>query len=64
MILSYGVAVLAAAANAASNVLQRKANRKKPPELSLSPKLMVELMQDRVWLAGLVTVMLSFIRRR
>lgn len=61
MIVSYGVAVLAAASNAASNVLQRKADRDKPSELSLSPKLMVELVKDKVWLAGLVTVTLSFV---
>lgn len=61
MIISYGVAVLAAASNAASNVLQRKADRDKPPELSLSPKLMLALVKDKVWLAGLVTVTLSFI---
>lgn len=61
MIISYGVAVLAAASNAASNVLQRKADRDKPPELSLSPKLMVELVKDKVWLAGLGTVILSFV---
>lgn len=61
MIFSYGVAVLAAASNAASNVLQRKANRKKPPDLSLSPKLMVELVRDKIWLAGLVTVVTSFV---
>jgi drug/metabolite transporter (DMT)-like permease len=61
MIFSYGVAALAAASNAASNVLQRKANRKKPPELSMSPKLIVELMKDKFWLAGLITVIASFI---
>jgi drug/metabolite transporter (DMT)-like permease len=61
VIISYGVAVLAAASNAASNVLQRKANRDQPSELSLSPKLMVELVKDKAWLAGLVTVILSFV---
>lgn len=61
MIVSYIVAVLAAASNAASNVLQRKANRDKPPELSLSPRLILELSRDKVWLAGFATVVASFV---
>lgn len=61
MTVSFGVAVVAAASNAASNVLQRKANRDKPPELSLSPRLIAELVKDKIWLAGLVTVVASFL---
>jgi drug/metabolite transporter (DMT)-like permease len=61
--LVFGVilAVLAAAANAASNVLQRKANREQPPELSMSPRLLVELARRPVWLAGIVLVVASFL---
>lgn len=58
---SYGLAVLAAASNAASNVLQRKANRDAPAELSMRPKLILELLHRKVWLAGFGTVVLSFV---
>lgn len=59
--MSYLLAVLAAVANAASNVLQRKANREEPPELSMSLRLMTDLVRRPVWLAGLVTVIASFL---
>lgn len=58
---SYGLAVLAAASNAASNVLQRKANRDEPAELSMRPRLILELLHRRTWLAGFGTVVLSFV---
>ncbi|HZT65723.1 MAG TPA: DMT family transporter [Acidimicrobiales bacterium] len=58
--LAYVLAVLAAGANATSNVLQRMANREEPPELSMSPRLIVDLVQRPVWLAGMVAVILSF----
>lgn len=59
--LSYLLAVFAAGANAASNVLQRKANREEPPELSMSPRLVLELVRRPVWLAGMVAVIASFL---
>lgn len=61
MLLSFFLAILAAFSNAASNVLQRTANRKEPPELSLSPKLILDLLHRKAWLAGLGTVVLSFL---
>jgi len=60
VLLAYGFAVLAAATNAVSNVLQRKADRDQPPELAMSPRLVVELVQRPVWLLGFVAVIASF----
>lgn len=60
MSLSYVFAILAAASNAASNTLQRQANSKEPPELSMHLRLIVDLVQRPVWLAGMVTVVVSF----
>ena len=59
--LSFLLAVLAAGANATSNVLQRGANREAPPELSMSPRLILDLLHRPMWLAGMVTVILSFV---
>lgn len=59
--LSYLLAVLAAASNAASNVLQRQANRQEPPEVAMSARLVIDLLHRPVWLAGLVTVIASFL---
>lgn len=59
--LSYLLAVAAACANAAANVLQRKANREEPEELSMSPRLFADLVRRPVWLAGLVAVVSSFL---
>lgn len=59
--LAYFLAVLAAASNATSNVLQRKANREEPPELSMSPRLILDLLHRPAWLAGFATVIASFI---
>ena len=61
MLVSYVLAVLAAGSNAASNVLQRQANRNEPQERSMRPGLMIDLLHRPVWLAGLGTVTLSFV---
>lgn len=61
MFAGFILAVLASASNAASNVLQRKANKEEPPELSMSPRLIIDLVHRPAWLAGLVTVTLSFV---
>jgi len=59
--LSVGLAIMAAFSNATSNVLQRTVNRDEPAELSLSPRLILDLVHHKMWLAGLATVTLSFI---
>lgn len=61
MWVSYLLAVLAAAVNATSNVLQRKANREEPAELSMSVRLLLRLLRRPIWLAGFGTVVLSFL---
>src|SRR4051812_20901230 len=60
-VLTYLLSVLAACANAVSSVLQRKANRDLPPELSLRPKLIVELARRPVWLAGVAGIIAGFL---
>lgn len=59
--LSYLLAVLAAASNAASNILQRQANRQEPPEAAMRLRLIIDLVHRPTWLAGLVTVIASFL---
>lgn len=61
MLVSYAFAVAAATVNATSNVLQRKANRSEPPQLSMRPGLILDLAHRPVWLAGFAAVLLSFI---
>lgn len=61
VVLGFVFALLGAATNAASNVLQRKANREEPPELSLSPRLLWGLIHRKVWLAGLGATIASFL---
>lgn len=61
MVLSLGLAALAAFGNAGSNVLQRQANMKEPEELSLSPKLMLALLRRKDWWAGIALVTASFL---
>ena len=61
MLVSYLLAVVAACANATANVLQRKTNRDAPAELSMSPRLVVDLVQRPAWLGGFVAVVASFL---
>jgi drug/metabolite transporter (DMT)-like permease len=59
--LGFLLAALAAVSNAASNLLQREANRRAAPELALSPRLFAELLRQPIWLAGIVAVIVSFV---
>lgn len=61
MLIPAVLMLLAALSNAVSNVLQRKANSEEPPELSLSPRLIGELIHRRVWLAGVGAITVSFL---
>ncbi|HLI25303.1 MAG TPA: DMT family transporter [Acidimicrobiales bacterium] len=61
VVLGLVLAVLAAASNATSNVLQRLANKQESPEVSFSPRLIWDLIHRKVWLAGLGTTTLSFL---
>jgi drug/metabolite transporter (DMT)-like permease len=60
-VLTYLFSVLAACVNAISSVLQRKANREMPPELSLRPKLIRELLRRPVWLVGVAAIIVGFL---
>jgi drug/metabolite transporter (DMT)-like permease len=59
--LNYLLAVLAAGANAASSVLQRKANRQAPAAHNLSWKLIADLLRTPVWFAGIVALIAGFL---
>lgn len=59
--LSYVLAVLAACANAASSVLQRKANRDVPAKQNLSWRLIWSLFHQPVWFAGIAAVCAGFL---
>lgn len=61
MIVSIVAALLAAAANASSSVLQRMANRTEPSELSLSPRLILDLLHRKAWLGGVAAVTIGFL---
>jgi drug/metabolite transporter (DMT)-like permease len=60
-VLTYVLAVLAAAANAVSWVLQRKANREIPAKESLSWKLIRDLLHRPVWFGGIAAITLGFL---
>src|SRR5271166_4225537 len=59
--LSYFLAVLAACANAASSVLQRKANREIPQDENLSWRLIWSLLHKPVWFGGILAVTVGFL---
>lgn len=59
--LSYVLAVLAACANAASSVLQRKANKDVSSKENLSWRLIVSLFHRPVWFAGIAAICLGFL---
>nr|MDQ2814289.1 hypothetical protein [Actinomycetota bacterium] len=61
MILTYGLAVLAACANATSSVLQRKANRDAPQKDNLSWKLIRDLLHEPVWFGGILAITAGFL---
>jgi drug/metabolite transporter (DMT)-like permease len=60
-LLSYVLAVLAACANAASSVLQRKANKDVASEENLSWRLIWSLFHRPVWFAGIAAICLGFL---
>jgi drug/metabolite transporter (DMT)-like permease len=60
-LLAYLLAVLAACANAASSVLQRKANRRIPRKQNLSPRLIWSLLHEPVWFGGVLAVCAGFL---
>jgi drug/metabolite transporter (DMT)-like permease len=59
--LTYALAVLAACANAASSVLQRKANRRIPRGQNLSLRLIWNLLHEPVWFGGILAITAGFL---
>ncbi len=59
--LTYALAVLAACANAASSVLQRRANLGLPAQDSLSLRLIRALSRRPVWYAGVLGITVGFL---
>jgi drug/metabolite transporter (DMT)-like permease len=59
--LTYLLAVLAACANGASSVLQRKAGREVPQRQNLSLKLIWTLVHKPVWFGGVLAVIAGFL---
>lgn len=59
--LTYLLAVLAAAANALSWVLQRMANREIPRKESLHWKLIRDLLRSPVWYGGIAAITVGFV---
>ncbi len=59
--LTYLLAVLAACANAAASVLQRKANRELTGDFGASPRLVLTLLRRPVWCAGVLAVIAGFL---
>jgi drug/metabolite transporter (DMT)-like permease len=60
-VLKYLLAVLAACANAAASVLQRKANREVPRKQNLSPRLIWSLAHQPTWFGGVLAVTAGFV---
>lgn len=61
MAISYVLAVLAAVANATSNVLLRRAAREEPSSLQFNLRLLRELAGRKVWLAGIGVTIVSYL---
>ncbi|MEV8565404.1 DMT family transporter [Streptomyces sp. NPDC051322] len=59
--LSVLLAVLAAVANAAASVLQRKAARDQPESENLSWRLLLSLLHRPVWFAGILSIIVGFL---
>lgn len=59
--LTYLFAALAACANAASSVLQRKADREESAEDNLSLRLIVDLLHSPTWFLGILGVIAGFL---
>lgn len=58
---SVALAVLAAALNAISSVLQRRANRAQGQSDHFSPRLLGRVVRQRIWILGLAAMTTSFV---
>jgi drug/metabolite transporter (DMT)-like permease len=60
-VLTVLFALLAALANATASVLQRRAAREMPDRDEFSPRLVFDLLQQPVWLCGVLSVIVGFL---
>lgn len=60
-IVAYLFGCLAAVSNASTNVMQRAANRSESQRLEFSLQLIKNLVRRRLWLAGVGTMLVSFV---
>lgn len=60
MALAVFLAVLAAVANAAASVLQRKAARREPDRGGLSLHMLLDLARQPAWVGGILTILVGF----
>jgi drug/metabolite transporter (DMT)-like permease len=60
-VLSYALAVLAACANAASSVLQRKANKRVPQRENMRLAQIRDLLRQPVWFGGIAAITAGFL---
>jgi hypothetical protein len=58
--LSFVCAAAAAAGNATSNVMQRKASLEQPPDQRFRPRLLLDLVRRPTWLIGFTGMVMSF----
>jgi hypothetical protein len=58
--LSFVCAAAAAAGNATSNVMQRKASLEQPPDQRFGPRLLLDLVRRPTWLIGFTGMVMSF----
>ncbi len=59
--LVYVLALLTAVANATASVLQRAANRKRPIDELLHPRLLIRVLREPLWFAGIAALIASFV---
>ncbi|WP_182358342.1 DMT family transporter [Tomitella gaofuii] len=58
--LVYVLALLTAVANASASVLQRAANRKRPADELFHPRLIIRVLREPLWFAGIAALIISF----
>jgi drug/metabolite transporter (DMT)-like permease len=61
IIIAYVFGILAGVSNSATNVMQRAANQAESPQLEFSFQLIKNLVRRPLWLAGIATMMASFV---
>jgi drug/metabolite transporter (DMT)-like permease len=60
-VVTYGLAVLAACANAISSVLQRKANKRVPQRENMSARQIWLLLHQPLWFGGILAITAGFL---